>query len=147
MIPSDNFFTKLIELEGLKLKAYKDSAGIPTIGIGTIIYPDGRKVQMGDTCTEDEAIGFSQHDSKTFTDQLNGMVTNQNQNQFDALLLLEYNIGASALRKSTVLKRIKTKQGDIHEAWLMCNKAGGKVVQGLINRREKEYALYITPVV
>ena len=41
--------------EGLRLKAYLDQAGIPTIGYGTIIFEDGRKVKLGDAITPDVA--------------------------------------------------------------------------------------------
>ena len=142
MTASDKFYDYLVELEGLRLNAYLDSAGIPTIGIGTIRYPDGKAVKMGDTCTREQAIEYARHDTEDFEARLNKLVTGLTQNQYDALLLLMYNIGAGALSTSTVLKRIKSGEGDIREAWLRWNRAGGKVVQGLTNRREKELKIF-----
>lgn len=152
MIASKNFFDKLIEYEGMKTKAYLDSADIPTIGIGTIVYPDGEKVRMGDTCTYDEALEYCRFELKRFEVDLNKLIKGVvlTQNQYDAMLLLMYNIGSAGFSSSTVLKRIKANPQDstIKEAWLRWNKAKVdgvlKPVQGLTNRRLKEYILYIS---
>lgn len=147
MIPSQNFYKLLEQLEGLKLKAYLDSAGIATIGIGTIRYPDGTQVRMGETCTKEQAYEWAKYDAEKKAVKLNQLISNITQNQFDALLLLMYNIGVGALADSTVLKRIK-KGGDVREAWMMWNKArvNGKLqeVKGLTNRRIKELDLYFS---
>lgn len=147
MIPSTNFYQLLIEFEGLKLKAYYDSAMIATIGIGTIRYPDGAPVKITDTCTKEQANEWAAYDAGKMAVKLNPMVIRPiTQNQYDALLLLMYNIGVTALSKSTVLKRVNAgaPADQIRTAWLMWNKAGGKVIQGLINRRNKELALYFS---
>lgn len=147
MIPSDNFYRLLKEFEGCKLKAYLDSAGIPTIGIGTIRYPDGTAVKMGDTCTEEQAKAWAKHDAERKALKLNQLISGITQNQFDALLLLMYNIGSAGLADSTVLRRIK-HGGDVRAAWMMWNKARVKgklqVVGGLTNRRKKELELFFS---
>ncbi len=70
-----------------------------------------------------------------------------NQNQFDALVSLDYNIGDGGLEKSTVLRRLNGGDyaGAAH-AFSMWNKSGGVVVPGLVSRRGKEAALFLTPV-
>ncbi len=67
-----------------------------------------------------------------------------NQNQFDALVSLTYNIGSGAFNNSTLLKKLN--KGDYQGAadqFLVWNKAGGKVMKGLVRRREAEQALFL----
>lgn len=154
MKPSNNFNNLIRLFEGCFLKAYKDSVGIATIGIGTIKYPNGVAVKMGDTCTEDQAYEYLNHEVESKVAAINKLLTGiqLNQNQFDAIVSLTYNIGTGALASSTVLKLIKVNPIDplIEQAWLMWNKGtvnGKKVaIKGLTNRRVKEYHLYKTAV-
>ena len=126
--------------EGKRLVAYDDGVGVWTIGFGTTIYPNGIKVKKGDTCTEAQAKSYMAHDLKKFEQAVNGAVNIPlNQNQFDALVSLAYNIGTGAFNKSTLVKKLNA--GDIRGAadqfdvWV---NAGGKRMQGLVNRRAKE---------
>jgi len=155
MTLSKNFYNYIVLLEGLRLKAYKDSKGIPTIGIGTIRYPNGVAVKMGDVCTEDQAYeyldNFLQNALKKIIPLLKNIPINQN--QFDAIMLLVYNIGVTGFTNSGVLKQLKKNPNDLEkvkEFWMMWNKEtknGVKQVnQGLVNRRKKEYQLYSTPI-
>ena len=131
--------------EGKRLVAYDDGVGVWTIGFGTTIYPNGIKVKKGDTCTEAQAKEYMAHDLKKFELAVNGAVNIPlNQNQFDALVSLAYNIGTGAFNKSTLVKKLNA--GDIRGAadqfdvWV---NAGGKRMQGLVNRRAREKALYL----
>ena len=130
--------------EGLKLKAYDDGVGVWTIGFGTTIYPNGIKVKKGDTCTEAQAKAYMAHDLKKFESAVNSAVTVLiNQNQFDALVSLAYNIGTGAFKKSTLLKKLN--EADYKGAsaqFAVWNKGGGKVMQGLVNRRVIERKLF-----
>lgn len=155
MKPSKIFYNNIVLLEGLQLRAYKDSAGIPTIGIGTIRYPNGNKVKMGDVCTEDQAYQYLDHELNKMLGTINGLLVNVdiNQNQFDAIVLLVYNIGAGGFASSRVLKGIKKNPNDfkpIEAEWMGWNKVtiNGKKepVKGLTNRRKKEWQLYTTPI-
>jgi len=70
-----------------------------------------------------------------------------NQNQFDAMVSLDYNIGGGNFKNSSVVANLN--KGDVAaaaESFKLWNKSGGKVVQGLVNRRELEVALFNTPV-
>ncbi|OTG67815.1 lysozyme [Acinetobacter sp. ANC 4470] len=131
--------------EGKRLVAYDDGVGVWTIGFGTTVYPNGIRVKKGDTCTEAQAKAYMSHDLKKFEHAVNSAVTVPlNQNQFDALVSLAYNIGATAFSQSTLVKKLNA--GDIRGAadqfdvWV---KAGGKRMQGLVNRRKSEKLLFL----
>ena len=129
--------------EGLRLKAYDDGVGVWTIGYGTTII-NGVKVKKGDTCTIEQAKSYMAQDLKKFESAVEtaGKVP-LNQNQFDALVSLTYNIGIGAFKDSTLLKKLNAKDykgaAAQFDRW---NKGGGKVMQGLVNRRAKERKLF-----
>ncbi|WP_062034506.1 lysozyme [Acinetobacter sp. BMW17] len=136
----------ICSFEGKRLIAYDDGVGVWTIGFGTTVYPNGIKVKKGDTCTEAQAKAYMAHDLKKFEATVNKAVTVQlNQNQFDALVSLTYNIGASAFSQSTLVKKLNANDirgaADQFEVWV---NAGGKRMQGLVNRRAKEKALFLS---
>lgn len=137
---------KLIQgFEGLKLSAYLDSAGIWTIGYGNITYEDGSKVKKGDKITKERADKLFQFFADKFASNVDASITSSvNQNQFNALVSLSYNIGIGAFRKSTLLKKVNSNPNDptINNEFLKWKISGGKVIQGLLNRRIKESALY-----
>ena len=144
---SDNGFRLLGELEGIVLRPYKDSVGIPTIGIGSTYYEDGTKVKMTDKAiTKERAIQLAKNVVKSFEQQVNkSILLPMTQNQFDAMVLLCYNIGKSGFARSSVVKNFNS--GNLQKAadsFLLWNKAGGRVVQGLVNRRKKERSLFLS---
>ena len=144
---SDNGFNLLAELEGVVLHPYKDPAGIPTIGIGSTYYEDGTKVTMKDKAiTKERAIQLAKNVVKSFEARVNkSIVVPMTQNQFDAMVLLCYNIGESGFARSSVVKNFNA--GNLQKAadsFLLWNKAGGVVSKGLTNRREKERELFLT---
>ncbi|MEQ1093331.1 lysozyme [Acinetobacter johnsonii] len=132
--------------EGKRLTAYDDGVGVWTIGFGTTVYPNGMKVKKGDTCTEAQAKVYMAHDLKKFETAVNNAVTVPlSQNQFDALVSLAYNIGTNAFSKSTLVKKLNANDNraaaDQFDVWV---NAGGKRMQGLVNRRAKEKALFLS---
>ena len=144
---SDNGFTLLGELEGIVLRPYKDSVGIPTIGIGSTYYEDGTKVKMTDKAiTKERAIQLAKNVVKSFEARVNkSIIVPMTQNQFDAMVLLCYNIGESGFARSSVVRNFNA--GNLQKAadsFLLWNKAGGKVSKGLTNRRQKERDLFLT---
>lgn len=144
---STNGFNLLAELEGVVLNPYKDSVGIPTIGIGSTYYEDGTKVTMKDKAiTKERAIQLAKNVVKSFEQQVNkSILLPMTQNQFDAMILLCYNIGKSGFARSSVVRHFNL--GNIQRAadsFLLWNKAGGRVSKGLTNRRQKERNLFLT---
>lgn len=137
---------KLIkDFEGLRLKAYKCSAGVPTVAYGATFYEDGSKVKMTDVITQNRADELFDYHSNLFAEEVAKIVPKTlNDNQFSALVSFAYNVGIGALSKSTLLKKVKANAGDvsIKNEFLKWNKAGGKVLDGLTRRRTAEAALY-----
>lgn len=142
---SKNGLDFIAKEEGVILKPYKCSAGVPTIGIGSTYYEDGSKVKMTDgPITKERAISLflnvlKHYEMCVYTSTRDDI----NQNQFDSLVSLTYNIGTNAFKKSTLLKRVNSKASNesIEQAFLMWKNASGKPI--LLNRRKREYALYI----
>lgn len=132
--------------EGCKLEAYQDQGGVWTIGIGTTRYPFGKPVQKGDTLeSRQQAIALMEHDLKIFEVGVAKLVNIPlDQNEFDSLVVLTYNIGIGALKESTIRKKINFNASvdEIEKAWMMWVYDNGKVINGLINRRKSEFYLY-----
>jgi len=137
------------QAEGLRLRAYPDpgTGGDPwTIGIGTTVYPDGRKVRRGDRCTPQQADEYLAHDLQGFERDVAAMVTVPlTGNQFSALVSFAYNVGASSLRSSTLLRLLNA--GDYAGAanqFPRWNRAAGRVLPGLVRRRAAERDLFLS---
>lgn len=134
--------------EGVRNKAYRDSAGIPTIGIGFIRYKvgarAGTRVQMQDYLTDDEIKAEFTVQIAAYEDAVAEAVkVALTQSQVNALVSLCYNIGASAFKRSTVVRELNQRKYQAAcKAIGMWNKAGGRVVQGLVNRRKAEQVLF-----
>lgn len=136
---------KLIKsFEGFRAIAYICPAGVPTIGYGTTRI-NGSRVKDGMKITSDEAEVFLEQDLKVFEDAINhNVLVEINQNQFDALVSFVYNVGIANFKKSTLLKKLN--KGDYEEAsnqLLRWTRAGGKVLNGLVRRREAEKELFL----
>lgn len=134
----------LINEEGLILHPYLDSVGIPTIGIGNTYYEDGTRIKMTDsTITKDKAINLFKIVLRNYETAVWSVTRDDiNQNQFNALVSLCYNIGVAAFKGSTLLKRVNANPNDflIRDAFLMWKNAGGKPI--LLQRRRREADLY-----
>lgn len=132
--------------EGCELKAYKCPAGVNTIGYGTTIYPDGKKVCMGDKITLERASEcLLLYVEQNIDPVLSGMTLSSNQRI--ALYSLIYNIGSGAFNKSLLKKAILAKDwGQVCQSWVSWNKAGGKVLKGLVKRRAEELGLFIQDI-
>jgi lysozyme len=148
---SNNGLAKLEISEGLKLTAYLCLAKVWTIGLGTTVYPNGSPVKQGDVITKEQAYVYALHHLEKFAQQVNRLVkVPLTQNQFDALVLLTYNIGAGALQKSTLLKKLNAEdyEGAAKEfkKWnKVTDKKTGKkrTVAGLTTRRKQEAELFL----
>jgi len=133
------------EFEGLRLNAYLDPVGIPTIGYGTIRYPDGSKVRMGDRITEAQAEDYLlDHVESSVVAKIDPLIqVPLTENQYNALVSFVYNVGIGAFQRSTMLRKLNS--GDYIGAafefprWKL---AGGKILAGLVRRRKAERALF-----
>ncbi|MCA3247389.1 MAG: lysozyme [Azospirillum sp.] len=139
----------LKEFEGCKLTAYRDVAGVWTIG-----YGHTRTAREGMRITQAEADRLLRADLDTFEAVVwDACIEVPNRNQFDAMVSLAFNVGAAGFRKSTVL-RLHNRGNFVGaaKAFAMWNKARnaetGKLepFAGLTRRRAAEAALYLTPV-
>jgi lysozyme len=152
MAPSPNYTELVRQQEGCILHPYLDQAKVPTIGIGTIRYPNGNHVTMQDPpITQEQADEFLASDTKDVVSAVNSFVKSTiNQNQFDALIDFAYNLGTGALRGSTLLRLINANPADpnIRAAFLMWTKlhVDGqlKVSEDLVKRRKAEADLYFS---
>lgn len=136
----------LIKFEDLRTKAYRvGGKGNWTIGVGNETYLDGSPVKDGDTITREAAIELFEHSLPSREKAVNvGINSEINQNQFDSLVSLIYNIGIAAFNGSTIRRKININPNDpsIRKEFARWNKSGGEVVDGLVNRRKVEADLY-----
>lgn len=133
----------LIKLfEGLRLRAYRDPVGKPTIGFG---HTQG--VRMGDEITEEQAYIFLDLDMTPIIKKLESYDSKYhwNENEFNALLSFAYNLGVGSIDQVTA-NGTRTKD-EIASKMLLYYNAGGKRLEGLVYRRQKEYDLFIKPVI
>jgi len=126
--------------EGLKLRAYLCPANVRTVGFRST----GPHVTPGKVITDAQADGLLQDDLDRFEQAVTRLVTVPlTQNQYDALVSFAFNVGISALERSTLLKRVNAKLFDQARAefgkW---NRAGGRPLAGLTRRRAAEAALF-----
>ena len=125
--------------EGCKLTAYQDSVGVWTIG-----YGHTKGVYDGMTITQDQAEQMLLSELEEYEGYIENMVTVPiTQNQFDSLVVWVYNLGPTNFKNSTLLKELNAGNynaaGQEITRW---NKAGGKVLAGLVKRREAEAELF-----
>jgi lysozyme len=144
----------LEQWEGFKLTVYKDSAGLPTIGVGHLLTKselssgkitiNGVPVKYADGLTEQQVTDLLGQDVGPAAAAVSGNVkVPLSQNQFDALVSFTFNVGVNAFKSSTLLKVLNQKQYDqVPTQLLRWTRAGGQVVQGLVNRRNNEIKLW-----
>lgn len=133
--------------EGCELTPYKCSANVPTVGYGATTGLDGLAVVLGSPAiTKMEADTLFARDIARFSESVRSLVKVEvNSNQFSALVSLAYNIGSGNLKKSTLLKKLN--KGDYKGAadeFPKWRRARGKVLQGLVRRRELERNLFLS---
>ena len=142
----DSGYKLIQDFEGLSLVPYLCKAKVATIGWGNIFYPSGKKVTMQD---KPISLATASWMFRTIADKFAADVdkmikSNINQNQFNAIVSLAYNIGLAGLAKSSLLRKVNVNPNDptITNSFLVWNKAGGKVLNGLTKRRTIEAKLY-----
>ena len=143
MTTSSNGRALIESFEGLRLEAYLPTPNdVPTIGYG---HTDG--VQMGDTCTPEQADAYLAEDLTASELAIECTVSvDLNQNQFDALVSFVFNVGAHNFETSTLLKLLNSGDYDgAAQQFTRWDKQAGEVLPGLLKRRTAEQALFTTP--
>lgn len=154
MQTSKKGITVVKHYEGFVANPYLCPANVATIGYGTTIYPNGKKVRLSDPkITEAEAVELLQHDLLQFENSVNAYLKKTvTQSQFDALVSFSYNVGSDAFRRSTLLRLLnegllqkKEKvywKPVINREFGKWVKAKGRTLKGLVNRRCTEAFLF-----
>lgn len=125
--------------EGCVLHVYQDPAGYSTIGVGHLL-----KGEKFGEITAEEALQLLAHDMEVAENAINQLVTVPlSQNQFDALASFIFNVGTGAFQKSTLLRLLNQGQYEAVPGQLaQWRKAGGRVLPGLVQRRQREGELW-----
>jgi lysozyme len=138
----------ITEFEGFSSKPYLCPAKIPTIGYGNTYYPDGKRVTLLDKeITKQNALEIFKSVADRFASRVSKLVTSPlNQNQFNALVSIAYNIGTGNFASSTLLKKVNKNHNDITIAleFKKWNKVNKKEVAGLTKRRIYEANIYFS---
>lgn len=133
--------------EGCRLRAYRCSAGVLTIGYGHTSAAGSPRVYEGMTITQAEADAILVRDLVKYETAVDrALVREPSQPQFDACVSLCFNIGPGAFSGSSVARHFNA--GNIvraADAFLLWNKAGGRVLPGLEARRQDERKLFLSP--
>lgn len=139
----------LVKIKGQDLyRPYRCPANVPTVGIGTTVWPDGRRVSMNDPpipyarCEEVLAYDIG----KRYAPAVDRAFSKwQHENQRSACVSFAYNVGTAGFSKSTLCWLLK--QGQYERAadeFLRWTRGGGRVLPGLVNRRRDERKLFLT---
>ena len=141
MKTSPKGITLIKEFEGLRLKAYKCPGGVWTIG-----YGHTASVKPGMVISEAQAEEYLKEDLFSCENAVNNQKLSINQNQFDALVSLIYNIGIGHFEKSTLLRKARVNPNDnsIMDEFLKWVYSKGRVLPGLQRRRLREMKLYFS---
>lgn len=155
---SDKAIKMIQHHEGVRQKPYRCPAKLWTVGVGHVLYPEQGKLKLEDR----DGFALRDADNRTFTmDEVNGILRSDlarfergvvqycpvalTQGQFDGLVSFSFNVGLGTLQRSTL--RQKVLRGDMEGAadeFLKYVLAGGKVLKGLVNRRNDERALFMS---
>jgi GH24 family phage-related lysozyme (muramidase) len=152
---SDKGIDLLKSIETLAVKPYDDQTGKridhwvkgATIGYGHLILQQQWE-RYKDGISEQEASALFQDDLQPFMDAVASSVNvGLKHNQFDALVILAFNIGIANFKSSSVLKLVNdpgahTAYTSLEQAWMAWNKSQGRVNEGLKNRRHAEWKIY-----
>jgi len=144
--------------EGVRYKPYRCPARLWTVGVGRVLYAIQGRLPLD----QRDAFPLEPHDNRTFSkDEVNGLLSFDlqrfevgvarlfplvlTQGQNDALVSFAFNLGLGGVQRSTL--RSKMLRGEIEEAadeFLKFTKGGGKVLPGLVKRRNDERALFLS---
>jgi lysozyme len=147
MKASEKCLKMLAHHEGVRQKPYRCPAGLWTVGVGHLIG-DGHSLpdSWNRTFSLEEVYALLAADVARFERGVERLITIPlRQPEFDALVSFAFNLGLGTLQKSTLRQKLNRgdKEGAV-ESLLKYNKAGGKILKGLDNRRKDEAALFMS---
>lgn len=135
--------------EGFHSEPYLDPIGIPTIGWGSIWDHDGARITMNRApVSRSEATKLLRRELIHIYETISRFVSVElNQHEFDALCSFIYNLGSGNFRSSTLRQKLNRgdREGAANEFWKW-RRAGGKILPGLVKRRQFEEDLFRLPV-
>jgi lysozyme len=143
---SDTAKDLIQKFEGFRANPYADGGGVPTIGFGTIMYPDGTRVALSDPpITEEVALGYLMTNLQQKCDHINPLIkVPVTQNQFDAICSFTYNVGVHSLAISMLLKKLNDSDyAGAADEFLKWKYDNGVVESGLVKRRQAERDLFL----
>ena len=131
--------------EGVQFRVYKDTANLLTVGVGHLVLPEDN-LKLGDVITTEQVDAFLAKDIQTALSAVNRLVRVPLSDQMRiALVSFVFNLGEGNFKRSKLLAVLN---GGNYEAaanefgkWI---KSGGKVTQGLVNRRAAEKKLFLS---
>jgi lysozyme len=133
------------KFEGTYLRPYLCPSGVPTIGVGATFYEDGRRVTMSDppiTAARAEQLLQWMLRTQFLPEVLRLCPGIDTPGRLAALVDFSFNAGAGNLRASTLRKRVNAgRWDDVPTELRRWTRGGGKVLRGLVRRREAEIAL------
>lgn len=132
--------------EGLRLTAYRCSAGVLTIGVGHTSAAGAPAVTSGMTISKAEADAILSRDLVKFEAAVDMLVkVGLDQWEFDALVSFTFNVGEGAFGRSTLLRKLNTGDtaGAVSE-FARWNKSNGRVLAGLVRRRAEERLMFVS---
>ena len=137
---TDSTVRFIAQWEGFKSKAYWDATG----HVWTIGYGHTRGVSKDTVCTQERALRWLKSDAEKVAKYINSLDMNITQQQFDALVSFGFNVGVGNLKKSKLLKYAmhSAPAGNVMAEFYKWTRSGGKVLRGLVLRREGEAMLF-----
>lgn len=142
---NDEGLALIKQAEGLRLTAYKDPVGVLTIGYGHTSAAGAPEVKPGMKISQELAETILKTDLQKYEKAVDDAITVElTENEFSACVSLCYNIGPGNFAKSSVVRFINQgRMADAADAFLLWNRAGGKILPGLVKRRAAEAALFV----
>ena len=143
--------------EGVRFKPYRCPAKLWTVGVGHVLYPDQGRLPLD----QRDAFPLKAEDNRTFSkDEVNGILSADlqrfeagitklfpvvlAQGQFDALCSFAFNLGLGGVQRSTLRQKVLRGEVEAADEFLKFTRGGGKILPGLVKRRNDERALFLS---
>ena len=143
--------------EGVRFKPYRCPARLFTIGVGHVLYPDQGRLPLD----QRDAFPLAPEDNRTFSKaEVDGLLSFDlqrfevgvarlfpvvlAQGQFDALTSFAFNLGLGGLQRSTLRQKVLRGEVEAADEFLKFTRGGGKILPGLVKRRNDERALFLS---